>query len=111
MTIDYSDYRHMLCSQGELVQILTLTFTSYITLDKLVNLSRPQFPQSFFQIKSEKLQESPGTKTITTVWGFKAILGSQPWPVEIDNFFQMGKLEEVNIFMQSRTSQKARFMF
>ena len=43
-----------------------LTFTSYITLDKLVNLSRPQFPQSCFQIKSEKLQESPGTKTIIT---------------------------------------------
>ena len=57
-------------SQKPPVQILPATPTSYIALNKLVNLSRPQFLQPFLQIKSEKLQESPGTKSITTVWGF-----------------------------------------
>ena len=102
---------YKLCGLKDLVQILTLTPTSHMTLDELVNLSWPRFSQSFFQIKPEKLQKSPGTKNMTSMWGFSASLGRQPWPLGIYNFFQMEKWEEVNIFMQSRTFQKPSFIF
>lgn len=91
MALHRSIQEYKLCGLKDLVQILTLTPTSHMTLDELVNLSWPQFAQSFFQIKSEKLQKSPGTKNMTSMWGFSASLGRQPWPLGIYNFFQMEK--------------------
>lgn len=103
MIIDCTAYGHKLGSAiRDLVQILTLIIDQLYNLRQVSSSLQPSVSSPFFQTKSEKPQESSGIKTITTLWG------SQPWPVEMDNFFSDGEIRESEHFHAKQDLSEAQ---
>lgn len=82
-------------------------FTSYLTLDSLVNMSRPNFLDHSSKQNPSKCRRILGQRIL-----LEGNILSKSWHLAMARVsFRMEKLEEVDIFMESRTAQKPSLIF